>query len=194
MSTTTCCRPTSATPTTTATCRPWPPSYGIYFSRPGNGICHQVHLERFGVPGKTLLGADSHTPTGGGLGMLAIGAGGLDVAVAMAGAPFYLPMPEVVLVRLTGALPPWVSAKDVILELLRRLTVKGGVGKVIEYGGPGVAALSVPAARHHHQHGRRAGRHLLALPQRRADARASWPRRAARRDWRPLAADADAAL
>jgi aconitate hydratase len=118
--------------------------YGLYFSRPGNGICHQVHLERFAVPGRTLLGADSHTPTAGGLGMLAIGSGGLDVAVAMAGAPFYVPMPRVVLVRLTGELPAWVSAKDVILELLRRLSVKGGVGRVLEYGGPGVASLSVP--------------------------------------------------
>ncbi|NLO74533.1 MAG: aconitate hydratase [candidate division WS1 bacterium] len=118
--------------------------YGVYFSRPGNGICHQVHLERFGVPGKTLLGSDSHTPTGGGIGMLAIGAGGLDVAVAMAGLPFTLTAPRVVRVELTGALSPWVSAKDVILELLRRLTVKGGVGKVMEYGGPGVATLSVP--------------------------------------------------
>jgi aconitate hydratase len=118
--------------------------YGIYFSRPGNGICHQVHLERFGVPGETLLGSDSHTPTGGGLGMLAIGSGGLDVAVAMAGGPFYLNMPRVVLVRLTGRLQAWVSAKDVILELLRRLSVKGGVGKVMEYGGEGVATLSIP--------------------------------------------------
>ncbi|MCL6518743.1 MAG: aconitate hydratase [Armatimonadetes bacterium] len=118
--------------------------YGIYFSRPGNGICHQVHLERFGVPGQTLLGSDSHTPTGGGLGMIAIGAGGLDVAVAMAGGPFYLTMPQIVLVRLTGRLRPWVSAKDVILELLRRLTVKGGVGKIFEYGGPGVSTLTVP--------------------------------------------------
>jgi aconitate hydratase len=118
--------------------------YGIYFSRPGNGICHQVHLERFGVPGQTLLGSDSHTPTGGGIGMIAIGAGGLDVAVAMAGGPFYLNMPRVVLVNLTGKLGPWVSAKDVILELLRQLSVKGGVGKIIEYGGPGVRSLSVP--------------------------------------------------
>ncbi len=118
--------------------------YGLPFSRPGNGICHQVHLERFSRPGITLLGADSHTPTSGGLGALAIGAGGLDVAIAMAGAPFYVPMPRVVQVILRGALPPWVSAKDVILELLRRLTVKGGVGKVIEYTGPGVATLSVP--------------------------------------------------
>src|SRR5665647_1271269 len=98
--------------------------HGIRFSRPGNGICHQVHLERFGVPGMTLLGSDSHTPTGGGIGMIAIGAGGLDVAVAMAGGPFYLPMPKIVLVKLTGKLGPWVSAKDVILELLRRLSVK----------------------------------------------------------------------
>jgi len=118
--------------------------YGITFSRPGNGICHQVHLERFGVPGKTLLGADSHTPTGGGLGMIAIGAGGLDVAVAMAGAPFYVPMPQVMQVELTGSLPDWASAKDVILELLRRLSVKGGVGRILEYGGPGIAALNVP--------------------------------------------------
>ncbi|MEW6358727.1 MAG: aconitate hydratase [Planctomycetota bacterium] len=118
--------------------------YGIHFSRPGNGICHQVHLERFGVPGKTLLGADSHTPTGGGIGMIAIGAGGIDVAVAMGGGPFHLTAPKIVGVRLIGKLPPWVTAKDVILELLRRLTVKGGVGKIIEYHGKGVAALSVP--------------------------------------------------
>ncbi|MDR2686292.1 MAG: aconitate hydratase, partial [Oscillospiraceae bacterium] len=118
--------------------------HGIYFSRPGNGICHQVHLERFGKPGKTLIGSDSHTPTGGGIGMLAIGAGGLDVAVAMGGGAYHIPMPKVTLVRLTGQLRPWVSAKDVILEVLRRLTVKGGVGRVIEYGGPGVAGLSVP--------------------------------------------------
>ena len=118
--------------------------YGINFSRPGNGICHQVHLERFGVPGETLLGSDSHTPTGGGLGMLAIGAGGLDVAVAMGGGAFHLVMPEIINVNLTGELSPWVSAKDVILELLRILTVKGGVGKIVEYSGPGVETLSVP--------------------------------------------------
>ena len=118
--------------------------YGVYFSRPGNGICHQVHLERFAVPGQTLLGSDSHTPTCGGLGMLAIGSGGLDVAAAMAGIPFYLGMPRVTLVRLTGVLPPWVGAKDIILELLRRLTVKGGVGRIMEYGGSGAAGLSVP--------------------------------------------------
>jgi aconitate hydratase len=118
--------------------------YGAYFSRPGNGICHQVHLERFGVPGQTLIGSDSHTPTCGGLGMLGIGAGGLDVAAAMAAYPFYITMPRATLVRLTGELGPWVSAKDVILEVLRRLSVKGGVGRVMEYGGPGVASLSVP--------------------------------------------------
>ncbi|MBM4064414.1 MAG: aconitate hydratase [Planctomycetes bacterium] len=117
--------------------------YGIYFSKPGNGICHQVHLERFGVPGETLLGSDSHTPTCGGLGMIAIGVGGLDVAIAMAGGPFYITMPKVVLVKLSGALRPWVTAKDVILELLRRLTVKGGVGKIFEYGGEGVQTLTV---------------------------------------------------
>jgi len=116
--------------------------HGIYFSRPGNGICHQVQLERFDIPGDTLLGSDSHTPTAGGLGMLAIGAGGLDVAAAMAGQPFYLPMPRICLVELSGKLQPWVSAKDVILEVLRILSVKGGVGKVIEYGGAGVASLS----------------------------------------------------
>lgn len=118
--------------------------HGIYFSRPGNGICHQIHMERFGVPGTTLLGSDSHTPTGGGVGQIAIGAGGLDVAFAMAGKPFGLKMPEVVNVRLTGKLPEWVSAKDVILELLRRVGVKGGVGKVFEYSGTGVATLAVP--------------------------------------------------
>lgn len=118
--------------------------YGIIFSRPGNGICHQVHLERFGKPGKTLLGSDSHTPTNGGLGMIAIGAGGLDVALAMGGEPFYTTMPKVVLVKLTGKLQPFVSAKDIILELLRRLTVKGGVNRIFEYGGDGVRSLSVP--------------------------------------------------
>ncbi len=118
--------------------------HGIYFSRPGNGICHQVHLERFGVPGKTLIGSDSHTPTGGGIGMIAIGAGGMDVAVAMGGGTYYITCPKVVKVELTGKLQPWVAAKDVILEVLRRLSVKGGVGKVIEYCGDGVKTLSVP--------------------------------------------------
>ena len=118
--------------------------HGIYFSRPGNGICHQVHLERFGKPGKTLIGSDSHTPTGGGIGMLAIGAGGLDVAVAMGGGAYYISMPKMVRVNLTGKLQPWVSAKDIILEVLRIMTVKGGVGKIIEYGGEGVKTLTVP--------------------------------------------------
>ena len=116
--------------------------YGIYFSRPGNGICHQVHFERFAVPGQVLLGSDSHTPTAGGLGMIAIGAGGLDVAAAMAGQPFYTRMPKIMLVKLTGKLQPWVTAKDIILEVLRMISVKGGVGKILEYGGPGVKSLT----------------------------------------------------
>ena len=118
--------------------------HGIYFSRPGNGICHQVHLERFGIPGKTLIGSDSHTPTGGGICMLAMGSGGLDVAVAMGGGTYYIPMPKMTRINLTGYLKPWVSAKDVILEVLRIMSVKGGVGKIIEYGGEGVKTLSVP--------------------------------------------------
>ena len=118
--------------------------HGIFFSRPGNGICHQVHLERFGIPGKTLIGSDSHTPTGGGLGMIAIGAGGLDVAVAMGGGAYYITYPNIVKINLTGKLSAWCSAKDVILEVLKRLSVKGGVGKVIEYCGEGVKTLTVP--------------------------------------------------
>lgn len=118
--------------------------HGIYFSRPGNGICHQVHLERFGIPGKTLIGSDSHTPTGGGIGMLAFGAGGLDVAVAMGGGAYYINMPKMYKVNLTGKLRPFVTAKDVSLEILRILSVKGGVGAIIEWGGEGVATLSVP--------------------------------------------------
>jgi aconitate hydratase len=118
--------------------------YGILFSKPGNGVCHQVHIERFGKPGKTLLGSDSHTPTCGGLGMLAIGAGGLDVAVAMGGGPYYLTMPRLVKINLTGRLRPWVSAKDIILQVLRLLTVKGGVGRIIEYDGDALAGLTVP--------------------------------------------------
>ena len=118
--------------------------HGIYYSKAGNGICHQVHLERFGAPGKTLIGSDSHTPTGGGIGMLAFGAGGLDVAVAMGGGAYYIPMPKMVRVNLTGKLSPWVSAKDVILDVLRQMTVKGGVGKIVEYAGEGVKTLSVP--------------------------------------------------
>ena len=118
--------------------------HGIYFSRPGNGICHQVHLERFGVPGKTLIGSDSHTPTGGGIGMLAFGAGGMDVAVAMGGGAYYITMPGMIRVNLRGRLRPFVTAKDVSLELLRRLTVKGGIGYIIEWGGEGVRTLTVP--------------------------------------------------
>ncbi len=118
--------------------------YGIYFSRPGNGICHQVHLERFGIPGKTLIGSDSHTPTGGGIGMLAFGAGGLDVAVAMGGGAYYITMPKMIKVNLTGKLRPFVTAKDVSLEILRILSVKGGVGYIIEWGGEGIKTLSVP--------------------------------------------------
>jgi len=118
--------------------------YGLRFSRPGNGICHQVHLERFGKPGKTLIGSDSHTPTGGGIGMLAMGAGGMDVAVAMGGGAYYITMPKMIKVNLTGALRPWVSAKDVSLEILRILSVKGGVGSIIEWGGEGIKTLTVP--------------------------------------------------
>lgn len=118
--------------------------HGIWYSRPGNGICHQVHLERFGVPGKTLLGSDSHTPTAGGIGMLAMGAGGLDVAVAMGGGTYYIEMPRIINIELTGKLSPWVSAKDIILEVLRRLTVKGGVGAIVEYSGSALADLSIP--------------------------------------------------
>ena len=121
--------------------------YGGWYSKPGNGICHQVHLETFGAPGQVLLGSDSHTPLCGALGMLAVGAGGLDVACAMGGAPYFIPMPQVVRVVLGGQLRPWVSAKDVILELLRRLTVRGGFGKIFEYAGPGVETLTVPSAR-----------------------------------------------
>lgn len=118
--------------------------HGLYFSRPGNGICHQVHLERFGAPGKTLIGSDSHTPTGGGIGMLAFGAGGMDVAVAMGGGEYHINMPSMTKVELTGELSPWVSAKDVILAVLQKLSVKGGVGKIIEYGGEGAKTLTVP--------------------------------------------------
>ena len=118
--------------------------HGIFFSKPGNGICHQIHLERFAKPGETLLGSDSHTPNAGAMGMIAIGVGGLDVALAMAGEPYYLKMPKIVLVSLKGKLPPWVASKDIMLELLRGLTVRGGVGKIFEFGGPGVKTLSIP--------------------------------------------------
>ncbi|MCX7027099.1 MAG: aconitate hydratase [Spirochaetes bacterium] len=166
--------------------------YGIIFSRPGNGICHQVHLERFGLPGKTLLGSDSHTPTAGALGMLAMGAGGLDVALAMAGFPFSLPDPKVVRVTLTGRLQPMVGAKDIILELLRRLTVKGGVGKIFEYGGEGVSTLSVPQRGTIANMGAELGATTSVFPSDEvtkrfleAQGRAS--------DWIPLTADPDAA-
>jgi aconitate hydratase len=166
--------------------------YGLYFSRAGNGICHQLHLERFGVPGKTLLGSDSHTPVAGALGMLATGAGGLDVALAMAGAPFHLTVPEVIGVRLIGRLPPWVTAKDLALELLRRLTVKGGVGKVMEYFGAGVATLTVPERATVAGMGTESGAMTSIFP---SDEQTLAFLRAQGRegDWRPLAADTEAA-
>jgi len=165
--------------------------FGLYFSRPGNGICHQVQLERFSRPGITLLGADSHTPTSGGLGALAIGSGGLDVAVAMAGAPFYVPMPKVVLIRLTRSLPPWVSAKDVILHILRRMSVKGGVGKVIEYGGPSVATLSVPERASIANMGAELGATTSIFPSD-DNTRRFLAAQGREEDWRPLAADPEA--
>jgi len=165
--------------------------YGLYFSRAGNGICHQVHLERFAKPGETLLGADSHTPTAGGMGMLAIGAGGLDVAVAMAGEPFYLRMPSITKVELRGELPPWVTAKDIILEVLRRLTVKGGVGKIIEYTGEGLRCLTVPERATITNMGAELGATTSIFP---SDELTRQYLRAQGReeDWRPLAADPDA--
>lgn len=165
--------------------------YGIYFSRPGNGICHQVHRERFAVPGQTLLGSDSHTPTAGGLGMIAIGAGGLDVAAAMAGQPFYMRMPKVVLIKLTGRLRPWVGGKDVILEVLRRLSVKGGVGKIMEYGGPGVENLSVDERFTITNMGAELGATTSIFP---SDEHTRDFLRAQKREdvWVPLAADPDA--
>ncbi len=165
--------------------------YGIYFSRPGNGICHQVHLERFSVPGQTLLGSDSHTPTCGGAGMIAIGAGGLDVAVAMAGGPFYLAMPKVLGVCLKGRLQPWVSAKDIILELLRRLTVKGGVGKIIEYFGEGVATLTVPERATITNMGAELGATTSIFPSD-ENTRAYLKAQGRGRSYKPLAADPDA--
>ncbi len=165
--------------------------WGLYFSRPGNGICHQVHLERFGAPGKTLLGSDSHTPTAGGLGMLAIGAGGLDVAVAMAGAPFYLTYPHVVGVRLTGELPPLCNGKDVILTLLQRETVKGGVGRVYEYFGPGVASLSVPQRATITNMGAELGATTSIFPSD-EETRRFLAQQEREERWQPLAADGDA--
>jgi aconitate hydratase len=165
--------------------------YGIHYSKAGNGICHQVHLERFGRPGKTLLGSDSHTPTGGGIGMIAIGAGGLDVAVAMGGGPFYLTCPTVVKINLAGKLQPWVSAKDVILTVLKRLTTKGNVGAVIEYGGEGVKTLSVPERATITNMGAELGVTTSVFP---SDEITRLFLKAQRRDaeWTALAADADA--
>ena len=165
--------------------------HGIYFSRPGNGICHQVHLERFGIPGKTLIGSDSHTPTGGGIGMIAIGAGGLDVAVAMGGGAYYITCPKVVKVELTGKLQPWVAAKDVILEVLRRLSVKGGVGKVIEYCGEGVKTLSVPERATITNMGAELGATTSIFPS--DEITKQFLKAQCREDvWTPLAADDDA--
>ncbi|HEY65575.1 MAG TPA: aconitate hydratase [Caldilineae bacterium] len=165
--------------------------HGIYFSRPGNGICHQVHLERFARPGRTLLGSDSHTPTAGGMGMLAFGAGGLDVAVAMGGEPYHLVMPRIMGVHLTGRLPAWVSAKDVILELLRRLSIKGGVGYIIEYFGEGVRHLDVPARATIANMGTELGATSSLFPS--DEATRQYLRAQGREDvWVPLEADGDA--
>ncbi|WOC33401.1 MULTISPECIES: aconitate hydratase [Caproicibacterium] len=165
--------------------------HGIWFSRPGNGICHQVHLERFGIPGKTLIGSDSHTPTGGGIGMLAIGAGGLDVAVAMGGGAYHINMPKMLRVNLTGRLPAWVSAKDVILKVLQVLTVKGGVGKIVEYAGEGVASLTVPERATITNMGAELGATTSIFPSDTVTRQflAAQGREA---DWKPLSSDADA--
>jgi aconitate hydratase len=165
--------------------------YGIYFSRPGNGICHQVHLERFAVPGMTLLGSDSHTPTCGGLAELSIGAGGLDVAVAMGGGPFYLTMPKVLRVELKGKLQPWVTAKDIILEVLRRLTVKGGVGKILEYTGPGVKSLSATERATITNMGAELGATTSIFPSD-ENTREYMKAQGRAKDWVPVAADAGA--
>ncbi len=165
--------------------------HGIYFSRPGNGICHQVHLERFGIPGKTLIGSDSHTPTGGGIGMLAMGAGGLDVAVAMGGGAYHITMPKMVRINLTGRLSDWVSAKDVILEVLRRMTVKGGVGKIIEYGGEGAATLSVPERATITNMGAELGATTSIFPSDEV-TKAFLKAQCREADWIPLQADPDA--
>ncbi len=165
--------------------------HGVYFSRPGNGICHQVHYERFGIPGKTLIGSDSHTPTGGGLGMLAIGAGGMDVAVAMGGGAYHIPMPRMIFVELNGELRPNVSAKDIILEVLRMLSVKGGVGAIVEYGGEGVATLSVPERATITNMGAELGATTSIFPSDEVTRQfmAAQDREA---DWSPLASDPDA--
>jgi len=166
--------------------------YGVVFSRPGNGICHQLHLERFGKPGATLLGSDSHTPTGGGIGMIAIGAGGIDVAVAMGGGPFYLTCPKVTLVRLTGALTPGVSAKDVILKVLSVYGTQGNVGRVLEYGGPGVAGLGVPARATITNMGAELGVTTSVFPSD-ATTRAFLKAQGREQDWTELVADEGAA-
>ena len=165
--------------------------HGVYFSRPGNGICHQVHYERFGIPGKTLIGSDSHTPTGGGLGMLAMGAGGMDVAVAMGGGAYHIPMPRMIFVELIGELRPNVSAKDIILEVLRMLSVKGGVGAIVEYGGEGVATLSVPERATITNMGAELGATTSIFPSDEVTRQfmAAQDREA---DWSPLASDSDA--
>jgi aconitate hydratase len=165
--------------------------FGGYYSKPGNGICHQVHLETFGAPGLTLLGTDSHTPLCGALGMLAIGAGGLDIACAMGGSPYYFPLPRVVQVVLTGRLQPWVAAKDVILELLRRLTVRGGFGKIFEYTGPGVASLTVPQRATIANMGAELGLTTSVFPSDEV-TRAYLARLGREATWRPLVADAGA--
>lgn len=164
---------------------------GIRFSRPGNGICHQVHLERFGKPGKTLIGSDSHTPTGGGIGMLAMGAGGLDVAVAMGGGTYYITMPKIVNVHLTGKLNPYVAAKDVILEVLRRMSVQGGVGKIIEYTGDGVKTLSVPERATITNMGAELGATTSVFPSDEV-TKAFLAAQSREEDWTELKADADA--
>ena len=166
--------------------------HGIWCSKPGNGICHQVHLERYGIPGWTLLGSDSHTPTGGGIGMLAIGAGGLDVAVAMGGGAYYLTCPRVVNVHLTGKLPYGVAAKDIILEVLRRLSVKGGVGRVMEYTGPGVATLTVPERATIANMGAELGATTSVFPSDEV-TRAFLKAQDREANWQPLAADPGAA-
>ena len=164
---------------------------GLRFSRPGNGICHQVHLERFGIPGKTLIGSDSHTPTGGGIGMLAMGAGGLDVAVAMGGGAYYITMPKMVRVNLTGKLQPWVAAKDIILKVLQIMSVKGGVGKIVEYGGEGVKTLSVPERATITNMGAELGATTSIFP---SDdiTRAFLKAQGREKDWIELSADGDA--
>ncbi len=164
---------------------------GLRYSRPGNGICHQVHLERFGKPGKTLIGSDSHTPTGGGIGMLAMGSGGMDVAVAMGGGTYYIPMPKVVKVNLTGKLSPWVAAKDVILEVLRIMSVKGGVGRIIEYGGEGVKSLSVPERATITNMGAELGATTSVFPSD-ENTKAFLAAQGREEDWIELTADADA--